>query len=191
MSDIDERLQRYLEGSMARDERLAFEREVLASPELSDRLYAEVNLRAALEGVTNRRTQTRSWWRRPAVRWGVPAVVAAALAVLLVLPRNPETDRGPRYRGTGAVPVAVAPRGEVAAPPERFVWRDAGAPYYRLELFAADATPVASAVVADTIYTIDPASTPVPDRGYWVLTPLDDLHVSAGKPLVTRYRVSR
>jgi len=86
--------------------------------------------------------------------------------------------------------VAMEPMGEVAEVPSRFIWTaSADASFYRFELFDAESNPIFETVTADTVFTIEAVTLRVPARGYWVVTPLNDLRVRAGGPLLSRYHV--
>ena len=196
MSGFDERLEKYVAGELSPDERAAFEDEVLADPELADRLYADVNVSEAIKTAATARRErgvqsagAAPWWRRPMFRWLVPAAAAAAIAVVvLVQPDDPE--RPPVMRGDEGQFSAIEPSGEVAAVPVRFAWTSSsGASFYRFELFDQSAVSVYQTVTADTLL-VPPASISVPSRGHWTVTPLSDIRVGIGDALLTRYQTS-
>jgi len=185
-------------GELTPDERIAFEDEALSNPELTDRLYADVSVREALESAARARRErevtaasAQPWWRRGLVRWLAPVAVVAAVAVFMFTQQTQTPDGPPVFRGGGGDVVAVEPAGEVDQLPSHFTWTAlAGATYYRFELFDAASTLVLETVTADTALIIDPATTEVPAEGYWVVTPLNDLRVRAGEATLTRYRTA-
>lgn len=193
--NLEQRLERYLAGGMGADERVAFEDELLANEALVDRVYEDASLQAALEAAGRaRRERTVApgravpWWRRRPFWWLLPvgAVTITAVIMLAQPPRRPEP---PVYRGEEREFVAIEPMGELAGPPSRFVWTAApGAAFYRFELFDDASSPVFTEETADTIVTVEAGTAQVPARGYWVVTPLNDLRIRAGGPLLTRYR---
>ncbi len=76
-------------------------------------------------------------------------------------------------RGEGGAVRLVTPAGAVDAAPTRFTWtRDAGAESYRVEIFDAEGTRVATAVTRDT--TMDAATLPAqpPAAGDWRVVPI-------------------
>lgn len=198
MSDDDRRLERYVAGELSPTERVAFEDEILANPDLVDRMYEDANLLAALDiaGTARRERSLRrassvAWWRRPMSHWLPPlAAAAAALAVVMTLtpPRSP-SEHGPVYRGGTPSPDAFGPRGTVDARPDRFAWSPIeGAGQYRIEVYDHMSTRVFLTVTASTYVDVDPATAPA--VGYWVLTPLDDIGVTVGDAVVTHYRTA-
>ena len=196
MSDFDERLQRYIAGEMTAEDRIAFEDEVLSNAEIVDRLYEDASLRAVLETVGRARREREvaaapavPWWRRWAGQWLVPAAAVAAVAILMFTQKSPEQP--PVFRGADGHLEGVEPMGEVGEVPSRFVWTASeGAAWYRFELFDATSTPVFDTVTADTIFTIEAITLRVPARGYWVVTPLNDLRARTGGPVLIRYHTA-
>jgi len=193
--NLDERVERYLAGEMGTDERVAFEDELLANEALVDRVYEDASLQAALEAAGRGRREraaaaggTVPWWRRRRFWWLLP-VGAATITTVIMLAQPPRRPERPVFRGEEGEFVAVEPMGEVAGPPSRFVWTAApDAAYYRFELFDDASSPIFTEETADTVVTIEAGTAQVPARGYWVVTPLNDLRIRAGGPLLTRYR---
>jgi len=193
MTDIDERMERYLAGDMTREDRVAFEDEILSKPELSDRLYADVNVRTAIEDAARTRRELAvaaasavPWWRRPMLRWLAPAAAVAAAAVVVLVMRPTSPDGPPVFRGDETTIEGFSPRGTVVAAPQEFEWRPIeGAAYYRFELFDAASIEVFATTTDQTRLTVD--AIPVPSAGYWVVTPLNDVRAPVGDARVIRY----
>jgi hypothetical protein len=172
-----EDLQRYLAGKLEGDERIAFERDLLASDEAALEAYDELAVREALSQARRARSERHRPHTRgifPA-RWAVPSAVAAVLVVMAVVWQTNQPEGPPVFRGVAPLS-PVAPVGDLPAVPERFTWSaDAGATRYRFELFDATSLPVASEVVADTFVVI---GVDAPRRGYWTVTSLDELDLA-------------
>jgi len=198
MSDFDERMQRYLVGELTAEERITFEDDVLSNPEMVDRLYADVSMRAALDTVARAKREravasasAEPWWRRRMLRWVAPAVAVAAVAIFVFVRPSQPPEQPPVFRSVERRLEAVEPRGDVDAVPTRFVWSSSDdAAYYRFELYDVSSTPVFDTVTADTTVTFDSTVTPVPPEGYWVVTPLNDLRVGIGADIVTQYKTA-
>lgn len=183
----EELLARYRAGAMPADERAAFERQVVASEALSEALYAEVSL-DALDAEA--RETARVLDARPALAarsrrgwsWGVTRVLLPAAAALIVVagifrlagpPRgaHPAPDT---VRGAEALAAPLEPVGELAAPPQRFVWsRDAGAESYRVDLYALDGSVIGTSVTRDTTMDFAALSPAEVAAGEWQVVPLD------------------
>jgi hypothetical protein len=183
----EERLARYRAGVMPAAERAEFEREVLASDALCEALYGEESLDAlaaearAAEKVLDARPALTARPRR-GWSWGFTRVLlpaAAAVAVLVGVFRWTGRERGAPpgediVRGAGAQALPLEPTGEVASPPQRFVWsRDPGAQSYRVELFAPDGSVLGSAVTADTTLGYSALAQAPVAAGEWQVVPLD------------------
>jgi hypothetical protein len=114
--------------------------------------------------------------------------VAAAAAVFFLVDRTPNPSVGPEvFRGDAPGFAAVSPQGTVSHVRPEFVWTSRpGAAKYRFELFDAASAPVHSVVTADTSVGVAP---PIPARGYWTVTPLDENLMTMGPSLTTRYQV--
>jgi hypothetical protein len=198
MSELDERVQRYLAGELTPEERIAFEDEVLANSELSDRLYADANVRAALETAAHARRERSvaaasvdPWWRRHVWRWMVPAVGVAAVAIFMFVQQTESPEQAPVFRGADRHFAAIEPAGDIESVPSQFVWSASdGAAYYRFELFDAASALVLETVTSDTMITIDLATIAVPTEGYWVVTPLNDVRVGAGDAIISQYKTA-
>lgn len=189
----NEQLERYLTGEMSADERIAFEDSVLNSDELSDRIYGDATVRATLEHVVHARRKRAvaarvPWWRRRVVRWLAPAVAVAAVAVIVVVQQQ-SRELPVVFRGSGDAVLAVAPAGDIATPPERFVWHSLpAASAYRFELFDPELpAPVFSTTTSDTVVSL--ATGVAPPRGYWKVTPLNDVGVGTTGGTLTHYAV--
>jgi hypothetical protein len=197
VNEREERMQRYLAGEMPADERAAFEDEVLSSPELSDRLYSDISLQAAIETAARARSEravetapAEPWWQGRIVRWLAPAIAIAAVAVLMIARQPKAPFEPPVFRGSEGGLEAVEPRGDVSEVPSLFVWHPSdAASFYRFELFhASSSAPLFTIVTSDTSVSVDDPTVEVPARGYWVVTPLNDLRVDDGDEIITQYK---
>lgn len=105
-----ERLAAFAEGSLSREERAAAEAHAADCPRCLHLLAAMVRT----ENTTP--TQTRGWWRMPAViRWGVPLLAGAtALALWIDIRLQPETPA--RETSPQAVVSPDAPQSRAASP---------------------------------------------------------------------------
>lgn len=107
------------------------------------------------------------WWYRYR-RVAVPLAAAAALVLLIALPRLPEmrvTHRAPTITGSAA-PAPVSPAGAVAVV-DRLTWTPvAGADRYRVILFGADGAVLYETQLGDTVAVVPDSVTLVPDRPY-------------------------
>lgn len=198
MTDRQEDLERYLALEMAGEERDALESEVLAKDELSDRLYADMSMLVALETATQARqkrlaksAKSAPWWQWQPLRWAIP-VAAMATIIAFLIGRGPSAPEAPPvFRGGYTALEVLTPKGDVTAPPHTFVWRrDVGSAFVRFELFDAASTSLYS-VTAETSLVVKVSTIDIPSRGYWVLTPLDDLRVPIGEEVTTWYQVRR
>jgi hypothetical protein len=194
MNGADERMQRYLAGELTPEERVAFEDEVLADADLANRLYADVNLRAAIEAAARARRErsvtavaVKPWWRRRVWRWVAPAMGVATVAIFMMVTQT-EPERTPVFRSTKPGFAPVEPAGNVTGVPSQFVWRASDeAAFYRFVLFDTSATTVFETVTSDTSVIIDAATISVPAEGYWVVTPLNDLRFRIAEAILSRY----
>jgi hypothetical protein len=196
----DEQMERYLAGEMPERERVEFERKIVENPELSEQLYADSQIRVALEAAAEEKrrarepaptSESRPWWHLPVLRWGVPAVAVAIVAIFAIVDRGPNGPT-PRevFRGAEAGFVALSPRGDVGEPPTRFVWTShPGAVQYRFELFDAASNRVHTSVTADTTVQVF-VTGPAASEGFWTVTPLDQNLAGVGETILTRYRVT-
>jgi hypothetical protein len=198
VASSDEQFERYIAGEMSAEECVAFEEEIIGTHALSDKLYADMSLVVALESAAQARRERQAraaqeaprWYRQP-LRWAVPLALAASLAIL-VIGRSPSGPEVPAvFRNASEAPVVLAPVGDIATSPRLFTWRyKASIAHYRFELFDPAATVLFSYVTADTSLALDPLAVEIPDKGFWVLTPLDDLHLQAGSEVTTWYQVT-
>jgi hypothetical protein len=186
----------YLEGRLDPAGERAFESEVLDSDDLARALYSEVNLRSGLEEA-GRAARLRgvvlgrgtSWIRRA---WPVALPLAAALALLVLVPRMLEDRRdASSLRGRDARPRGLMPAGPVSSYPRRFVWtRDPGAARYRFELYDKDWRPLYEAVTTDTVMLLPAEWQNVsPEGGQWKVVPVDSSGFERGPSLPTRFSV--
>ena len=149
----EERLALYRAGAMSAAERVAFEREALASDALSEALYAEVSLDLVRSDPRPMAKVTPLPVRRPsATRWLVPlAAVLIAVSVLLLLRPRPSVTPGVDVLRGAASLSALEPVGNVSAPPERFRWTSVpGAASYRIELFDLSGNSMGTGISRDT-----------------------------------------
>jgi hypothetical protein len=192
-SSPDEQMARYLAGEMSASERREFEDKILRDRELASTLYADVNLRSSFDEAARTQRgrahdgaeQRDAWWRKPSFRWAVPAAAASVIVIVAIGIFNPRGPEDPSvFRGDGSVLQPITPKGDLNAPPNQFVWRsDPQATRYRFEWFDESSKPVFVTITADTVVSPGPAdlSGPIPARGYWRVTPLDEMNVS-GRP---------
>lgn len=146
--DFERDYGRYLAGEMAEAERLRFEDELLADPELAEEVYADLEL-------ANRRTPRRRS-RARAVAWALP--LAAVLATVLLWPRGPEPvpGNGPLRGGGGGIEL-LAPR----AGGSQLGWRAVpAAESYLVELLDAEGRTLRTVTVADTTLALVPGDEP-------------------------------
>ena len=171
----EERLQRYLDGRMGTDERVAFEQELLADETLLADTYDEGTVREVLaERAGARRAAARPKPRRSAVAFLAVAAAASIAFLVFVLP-GPDTNRV--FRGeAGGAPVAVSPVGTVDELPDRFVWtRDPGAMHYRLEIYLPSGDRLHVTTTPDTFFV--PEGLAIPRIGSWRATTNDSAGV--------------
>ena len=172
----ENRLQQYLDGRMDAGERERFEQELLADETLMGDAYDEVNVREALaERAHARRMTHKPRRRRSAVGFLAVAVAASLAFFVFVLPRpeREEIFRG----GSGRAPQAVAPVGEVAETPDRFVWTgDPLAAHYRLEVFRPGGDRLFVTTTSDTFFVTE-ESFAMPRAGSWRATAIDSVGV--------------
>jgi hypothetical protein len=102
------------------------------------------------------RRRAGSGWRRRALLVALP--VAAILAVVIVRDDGGGRDEAPHppvLRSADETVVGLDPRGELLAPPRRFVWTSVrGADRYRFALHDAAGELLHVAVVTDTVLTV-------------------------------------
>lgn len=183
----EERLARYRAGALAPAEREAFERELLASDALAEALYGEESLQAVVADAAPGRVLEAPVARRAAAprRWldALPRYVLPAAAVLAVVagtyallgPRRAGPPGDEMVRGAEGTSRPLAPIGRLEGRPERFVWtRDPAAASYRVELFAADGTPLGTLVTADTTLAIGSLADSSLAAAEWRVVPLDE-----------------
>jgi hypothetical protein len=187
--DREDRLQRYLDLKLSPQESARFEAEILGSPELSEEVVDELSLRELIQARrhgTQRRPRAKRFRPR---RWGIPAAVAAAAVLLLVVWPREDSTEGPVFRGddSNAI-VAIEPMGALAEAPTRFAWEPVeGASSYRLEIFNADGERVRVETMLGTSFEIEPGD-PLPSSGYWQLTPIDDLGMAGARSQPFHFR---
>ena len=101
-------------------------------------------------------------------------------------------DVPPVFRSDANKWQAIEPTGEIDTPPTLFVWRASDdASFYRFELFDATSVSVFQHVTADTILAVEASSVSAPSSGYWTVTPLNDLRVTSGESITTRYNTTQ
>lgn len=185
-AEQEERLARWRAGEMDAAERAAFERDVLGSDALAEAAYREAAFDALAEPAAasapapRAAAPKRAGLAWPKLAWRVALPVAATLLAVWMLPHlvGPRRASGPApgddlVRGEAAAVRLVVPAGAVDAAPTRFTWtRDPGAESYRVEIFDAEGTRVATAVTRDT--TLDAATlpAPAPGAGDWRVVPI-------------------
>ena len=165
----EERLSRYLAGTMSPAERADFERAALDDDRLAEALYAHAALADAAAARRSRLTLA------PALRVALP-LAAVLIAVVAVFRQRPErTVRGVPGAVRALAPVGDGPRTTA------FRWsRVDGALHYRLEVMDAALRPIVVTITADTIVAVAPDDTLASLRdGVWTVTPID----SAGHEL--------
>jgi hypothetical protein len=113
--------------------------------------------------------------------------VAAVVVIVVVQQQSPEVP--PVFRGSGDAALAIEPHGDITAPPVRFVWHSSpAASAYRFELYdASQPAPVFSTTTTDTAVSLPDGI--APPRGYWKITPLDDVGVGTNSGTLTHYVV--
>ncbi len=119
--------------------------------------------------------------RRRALKWAVPMVAAAAIAMLLlmpatsvVIPGDPAPiERGERAEGIGAFSVVSPAEDEVLGAPPTFVWRSAGSGVtYALTVTDEVGDVVWSGQASDTVM-VAPVSLTLPSGSYfWIVDAL-------------------
>lgn len=186
--ETDRRIASYLSGELSGEEAARLEHEILEDDELAERLYSEINLRAATERPADDEAGGATPIDRTARRTGRPfrwrSLLLPVAAGLLVGLFGPQLKRmmtggdGDVYRGATAPAGAISPMGDLSAPPERFVWHAApGAASYRFTLLDSEIRPVHQAVVRDTFLVLPPSEAPW-ERGpdwVWRVVPLDGM----------------
>ena len=172
------RLAAYRDGNLPPDERAALEATILADPEASEELYAQLGIQDALE-------RARGAAPRAALRrlFTVVLPLAAAIALLWLGPRWQQQlsapPEPPRFRSLPGTLRGLEPQGELAAAPRQFRWqREPSAAQYRFELYDREATLRYDAVARDTLLIL-PADAAAVDAGFWRVVPVD----SAGAEL--------
>lgn len=173
MSERDDH-ERWLSDELTDEERRRLEEQALRDPERAESLYADLSLQSSLEETARGSGRRGGPIRLPAPRWRWRIGMGAVAAVLAVLVLRPvlfpaDPDRPPAWRGGDRPTLTlVSPSGRVESFPRRFVWRPAeGASLYRFELYDAQARRRAAVVVADTLLTRAPSSTPTDSTGRW------------------------
>lgn len=212
MTPIDEhleaRLERYLAGEMTGEERSRFEKEILASRELAQRVYQNTNVTAAVQDaaaakreqeIAKRETEyqrqfagvTRRWWQLPQVR--LVGALAAMILLAAVFVFDPDDGGHPEvFRGSGQIVTALEPVGEVASTPTRFVWTHAAnATSYRFELYDMSSKLQFETVTSDSTVSLDPSAVLIPTGGFWVVIPLDENGTSAGRSVTAVFHAGQ
>lgn len=186
----EEQLGRYRAGALPAAEREAFEREVLADPDLAEALYSELSLDAVATARPGRVVPLHGGM--PPRAWAAVAAVAAVLVLAVLLPRAWRSAPSPgpdAMRGSGGGVALLSPVGEVPESPHGFRWRAvAGAADYRLEWFDAAGARLGTRLVADT--ALVPGG-PLPAAGEWALTPLTPEGLPAAAPARARWSSRR
>ena len=110
---------------------------------------------------------------RPWPSWGIPATIAAALAIAVLAPmawrtlRNGSNASVVREASSDVIQ-AIAPQGTVAADSLTFAWHGwDGATRYEVRLFGADGALVWSGSTDDTSIPLPPEIKLAPRRYYW------------------------
>jgi len=187
----DERIADYLAGSMKAEEREEFEREVLASDELAEAVYAETSLddairRAGVAGAAQRaETKIVPMGSRGLAWWKVALPLAAAIALIAIplVDRDRAPETGPVFRGADSAFTIVGPTGRVASL-ERFTWNDdPGAAAYEVTVRDAAARIIWRMTTTET--SVQPPSGAIPAElagGTWTVRAFD----ASGFPRETR-----
>lgn len=159
----EERLLAYLDGRLAEGERRELEARLLEDEALASQLYEELGTSHLLAlGVAPRRRRPA----RRAIAWAVP-LAAAAVLLLLFLPRGGVDPTAPVLRGQGGTLQLWSPPAGPATPPLEFRWSPVeGAANYVLELYDADGRRVFRGTTADTTSTPE-ALPPTGGTGFW------------------------
>jgi hypothetical protein len=197
-TDQRERIERYRTGAMTPAEREAFERE----------LRANAKLRAALEqagggaggakhagrvlDATRALEVAREFREEPGslVRAAVPiaiAIVIGAVVWWMTPSRNaPTLEEGE----APSVSMHLEPRGDLPAPPARFVWtRDPGAARYRVEVYGENGQPLGVQVTTDTSLALAALTLKPHDAATWRAVPIDASGRDRPAADFARYRV--
>lgn len=166
------RLAAYHAGRLSPEEGAALEAEILADPEASEALYAQLGIQDALE-------RAQGPVPRAAIRrlFTVLLPLAAAIALLWLGPRWQQQagapPEPPRLRGLPGTLRGIEPRGDLTAPPRQFRWQaEPSAARYRFELYDREATLRYEAVARDTLLVL-PAAQPALAAGFWRVVPVD------------------
>ena len=179
---FDQDYARYRGDEMRPGERREFEQRVLSDPELSEEVYADLNVACSLEDGRIVRVPNY-WWR-----WAAPLAAAAIIVLGINLMQPGDEPADPVMRGTGQVIELVSPTGALDAIPTRFEWIAVeGAARYRFELMDDQARVVRQAVVATNFVIVDAG---VPTIGSWRVEALDDLGQAVGSSSSASFEVS-
>jgi hypothetical protein len=115
---------------------------------------------------------------RPAVAWSVGLAAAAALVIAFLLPlrRLPSASDDAVRSPTAQTPTAIAPVGDLAAPPDSFRWTPlAGSDRHRIELSSADGERVWTSADVDGSQAARPAEIRLaPGVYYWRVVAVPD-----------------
>lgn len=201
MSEISERLERYLSGELSAADRVAFEAEAMKDLNLAALIYKDLQVRSMISAASSERrraeapaapkarTGIRRWVSMPIVRWAVPAAALIVVAAIALWPRV-VSQRSGVLRGPARHFSAVSPVGNVSGRPQKLVWtphRDAI--HYRVEILDVASRTRLTVIVTDTFMDLDP-SMDIPAIGYWKVTPLGPDLSEVGSPILTRYRIA-
>jgi hypothetical protein len=180
--DFESAYARYLAGEMTDEERQSFEEQVAADPKLSEEVYADANVAAALgRGKVVR--GPAHWWR-----WAAPLAAAAIILLGINLMQPDDEMSVPVMRGSGAIVELMTPAGILHATPTRFEWAVVeGATRYRFELMDEQARVVNRTVVDSTFMVLEEG---VPTSGAWRVVALDALGQAMGTSSPARFEVS-
>ena len=176
LPELDDRLERYIEGSLSAEERAALEAEAVEDPLLAVALEAAAPLPdAVVEKATQAAVEQFHAGRRPSwsslPSWAAPAVAMAAALMIAVLawPESelptydqPRLVRSAETRSEGAAPAATFGPGDglelqlpafgsEPAAPQLLVYLDAWSPEARLEVSPTAIAPNGSIRVVGTM----------------------------------------
>lgn len=174
-----EKLERWLASDLDPDQMIEFEEQVVGDAEMTEEIFAALELQAGLEEAAARGpVEKPRRLRRPKTMAWTGALMAAVLALIIILPefQSPDNDRAMdlplRLRGGGdsGAAIAVEPMGEVATFPRTYRWRPKepqAQARYRWELYDEQARRRAVAIVADSVLVRPPKETPADSLGSW------------------------
>ena|SRR5579872_1720137 len=165
----DETFERYACGELNAVDRARVEAHAAECPDCARVLRGLTMLaREAARFDTSVARPARSW-----PSWGIPAAIAAALAIVVLAPmmwttlRNRSNASVAREASPDVIQ-AIAPRGRVAAGSITFAWHGwDGATRYEVRLFEADGALVWFGSTDDTSIPLPPEIKLAPRRYYW------------------------